>query len=147
LRFHLTTRDRNILFNPIINIPGITTDNQILRIEGHGNEHAVHVNPSLINGPQSSQFVFKVTDTTGLKFSGATMKSLSPTIYNSPKSMDQQKPAEFRGKSLTISADPTETAFEILVTVTEQNSGATETNFRLLVDANIYLKPSDKIGK
>mgnify|MGYP003116169689 CR=1 FL=1 len=147
LRFHLTTRDRNIIFNPIINIPGITFDNQVLRIEGHGKEHAVTVSPSLVNGPASSQYVFKLPDTTGLKFSGATMKSLSPTIHASPKSMDQQKPAEFRGKSLTIMADPTETAFEVLITVTEENSGATETNFRLLVDQNIYQKPSGRIAK
>ena len=146
LRYSLTTRDRNILFNPVINVPGITTDSNTIRIEGHGSEHNFTLKPSLINGPSGgNNFTFKVADTTGLNFSGASKINKSPSTIDFPRAVGVLKPAEFHGSHLVIGAEPTETAFETLITVTEDNTSATEIDVRVLIDANIYQKPSDKL--
>ena len=147
MRFCLVTRERNILFNPIINVPGVTTDNNFLRIEDSGLDYAITITPSLINGDGvSPNFSFKFADTTGLNITGGTMINNGGSTIDFPRSQGVLKPMEYHGTSITVSASPTETAFETLLTVSELNSGATEQDIRFLIDANILQQPTDRIG-
>ena len=146
LRFHLTTRDRNILFNPIIRIPGITTDNNTVRLEDQGFDNSFTFRPTLVNGPGGTgKFIFKVSDTTNLMFRGAQKLDLSPSHIAFPREQDVAKPAEFVGTHLEIAADTSDTAFAVLVSISEENTGATEVDAKVIVDANILRQPTDKL--
>ena len=145
LRYELTTRDRNIVYNSIINIPGTDGTNPVKRLEGHGIEFSTAITPSEINGP-GNMFVFKFADITGLTITGATQKMLSPDVKGKvPRKLGIPVPAEFHGKSITVHADPSNDAFERLVSVSTKDTGAAVKDVRILVDKNIYEKPTDKI--
>lgn len=145
MRYELTTRDRNVVYNPIISIPGHDGANVVKRIEGHGSEYATTITPSEINGP-GDMFVFSFADITGLTITGATQKILSPDVKGKvPRALGIPVPAEFHGKSITVHADPSNKAFETNVEITTKNTGAAAKSLRILADANIFKEPTDKI--
>ena len=145
IRSHLVTRDRNILYNPIIRVNGIDTANDFLRIVDSGKEGEIQIVPQAVNF-NSSDFIFKVANKTGLHFSGAQETNLTPTtISNSPRKVGYQVPAEFQGSKLHIQANPTKTAFETVIPITSMAAGATQIDVRVLVNANIYLPNPGKI--
>ena len=86
MRFALSTRDRNLLFNPYIIVPGVTADNNILRIEDQGDSFAINMAPKIINGHSSPTFTFDFTDTSGLNITGGTRIDKTPSVINYPRS-------------------------------------------------------------
>ena len=146
MRFALSTRERNLLFNPYIILAGYSlSDNNVLRIEDQGSEYAIELKPKLVNGTGTPVFQFEVSDTSGLMFSGATRIDKSPSVVNYPRTQKVLSPATFEGSHLMIQADATETAFRTLITIGEMNSGASKIDVEILVDGNIDTKNADKL--
>jgi hypothetical protein len=144
IRSHLTTRDRNILYNPIIRLSGQDPANNIIRIEDQGTEGEITLSPKLLNA-QGNDFVFKVFDETGLTFSGAQAVKLSPSVINYPRKQGYQVPAEFHGQHLKIQALATTESFRTLVSITSKTAGATVLDVEIVVDRNVYEKQSRDI--
>ena len=145
MRFALATRERNLLFNPYIVVPGVTADNNVLRIEDQGTDYGISMTPKLINGTGNPVFQFSLSDETGVHVTGGTKINKSPSVIHYPRSQKVLQPATYEGSNITITADATDNAFEFLVSISEINSGASQIDVRVLVNANIDLKPTDKI--
>tara|TARA_R100000008_G_C3531825_1_gene139711 strand:+ start:34 stop:705 length:672 start_codon:yes stop_codon:yes gene_type:complete len=146
-RFPLGSRDRNTIYNPYIIIPD-QHDGDIVRIQGQGKQYSVAITPKIENGTVGKGFVFSFDDISGLQVTGAGGGALNMggSVHKYPKEVGVANPFEYMGTTINIMAEPTKVAFERLLTVKHHASGAAPKDYRILVDANIYLKPTEKIS-
>ena len=144
-RFQLVNRERNLLYNPVIVVPG-WEDTDIIRISGQGKAHSVTIEPQLENGTIGKGFTFSVQDSTGLTIGGygGGVMEYGSSVIRFPKEVGVESPYAYMGTRITIGAEPTNTAFETLLTIGHP-SGATDKQFRLVIDANIWKRPTDTI--
>ena len=148
-RFALTTRDRNAIYNPIIKLNQLTEDdNNVMRITNQGKQYAIKIEPTIENAPGGSQFEFTINDISGISVmatGGGGSNNLGAADHVYPQEVGIPHPAVYTGNSITIAAQPTETAFSFLVVISAPSVGASPVDVQVNVDSNIMIEPTDKI--
>ena len=149
-RFPLVSgRSRNTIFHPIIFSPNYP-DNQVARITDHGDAYGIEVAPMIENltGFDGHGYTFAFSDIKGMHIIGGTKIELDGSVIPSnvlPRGAGGPNPAKYMGGKIKIVANGDRKAFETIVTISHEKSGAAPTSLRVLFDGSIKPDNTDKI--